>query len=31
MIATLLLTGEMLKVGGDNAYARRMRTEYRRR
>ena len=30
-IATLLLTGEMLKVGGDNAYARRMRTEYRRR
>ena len=41
-IATLLLTGEMLKVGGapsavpkskskDNAYARRMREEYRRR
>jgi len=30
-IATLLLTGEMLKVGGDNAYARRMREEYARR
>lgn len=30
-IATLLLTGEMLKVGGDNAYSRRMRDEYRRR
>ena len=38
-IATLLLAGEMLKVGGnpstgsgrDNAYARRMRDEYRRK
>jgi hypothetical protein len=30
-IATLLLAGEMLKVGGDNAYARRMREEYRRK
>ncbi|MBI5725029.1 MAG: hypothetical protein HZA50_13795 [Planctomycetes bacterium] len=30
-IATLLLTGEMLKVSGDNAYARRMREEYRLR
>jgi hypothetical protein len=30
-IATLLLAGEMLKVGGDNAYARRMREEYRLR
>ncbi|MCE5327877.1 MAG: hypothetical protein LLG01_15835 [Planctomycetaceae bacterium] len=29
-IATLLLTGEMLKVGGENAYALRMRDEYRR-
>jgi hypothetical protein len=39
VIATLLLTGEMLKVGGNplaepetlNPYARRMREEYRRR
>src|ERR1017187_7706652 len=31
IIATLLLTGEMLKVGGDNAYAKRMREEYTRR
>jgi hypothetical protein len=33
-IATLLLTGELLKTGSaknDNAYARRMREEYRRR
>ncbi|MCE5280323.1 MAG: hypothetical protein ABFD92_07775 [Planctomycetaceae bacterium] len=30
-IATLLLTGEMLKVGKDNAYAQRMREQYRRR
>jgi hypothetical protein len=30
-IATLLLTGEMLKVSGDNPYARRMQGEYRRR
>ena len=29
-IATLLLTGEMLKVGGENAYAQRIRNEYRR-
>jgi hypothetical protein len=31
LIATLLLTGEMLKIGGDNAYTRRMREEYRKR
>jgi hypothetical protein len=31
IIATLLLAGEMLKVGGDNAYAKRMREEYRRK
>ena len=31
LIATLLLVGEMLKVGGDNAYAQRMWDEYRRR
>ena len=31
LIASLLLAGEMLKVGGDNAYARRIRDEYRRR
>ena len=30
-IATLLLTGEMRKVSGDNAYAKRMWDEYRRR
>jgi hypothetical protein len=30
-VATLLLAGEMLKVGGDNAYAKRMREEYRRK
>jgi capsid protein len=30
-IATLLLAGEMLKVGSDNAYAKRMREEYRRK
>ena len=31
LVATLLLLGEMLKVGGDNPYADRMRGEYRRR
>ena len=30
-IATLLLMGEMLKVSGDNPYAKRMQGEYRRR
>lgn len=30
-IATLLLAGEMLKIGGQNAYARRIRDEYKRR
>ena len=31
LIATLLLVGEMLKVSGDNPYAKRMTGEYRRR
>ncbi len=31
LIATLLLVGEMLKVSGDNPYAKRMQGEYRRR
>ena len=30
-VATLLLAGEMLKIGGDNAYTHRMHAEYRRR
>jgi len=30
-IATLLLSGEMLKMSGDNPYARRMRDAYRKR
>jgi len=30
LIASLLLAGEMLKIGGDNAYARRIRDSYRR-
>lgn len=30
-VATLLLAGEMLKTAGENAYARRMREQYRRR